>query len=332
MLAEINEKFAYLNIKAILDEMTEDGMIPNNTGAKHSQPLIGSMIVEEIYRKNGDKELLREIYPKLLQWNTWYYKNRMTKEGYMCWGTGTGGKDQEGLFGAKCESGMDNSPIFDDAVYDEKQGLCMIADVGLIGLFIKDCKELITFSEILGYSENINELENRMTRAQNALDTLWNEENGIFENLDLSMNKFCPRLSPFNFFSLFSSSISQSQKESIIKNHLLNEAEFWGEYVIPSISKNDPSFAEQHYWRGRIWAPLNALVYMALKDAEACEEAKLLAEKSERLLLENWNRSRRVYENYGAIDGLGDSARQSDAFYHWGALLGYIAVDAERLN
>jgi glycogen debranching enzyme len=171
-----------------------------------------------------------------------------------------------------------------------------------------------------------------MALAQKALDMLWNEEDCIFENLDLSMNKFCPRLSPFNFFSLFSSSISQSQKESIIKNHLLNEAEFWGEYVIPSISKNDPSFAEQHYWRGRIWAPLNALVYMALKDAEAYEEAKLLAEKSERLLLENWNRSRRVYENYGAIDGLGDSARQSDAFYHWGALLGYIAVDAESLN
>ena len=330
MLAEINEKFAYLNIKAILDEMTEEGMIPNNTGSNHSQPPVGSMVIDEIYRKNGDTELLREVYPKLMLWNKWYYDNRMTEEGYMCWGTGTYGKKKENLFGAKCESGMDNSPIFDDAVYDEARGICMIADVGLMGLFIKDCKALISFSKILGLSDNIAELETRMNRAQKALDTLWNEKEGIFENLDLATGKFCPRLSPFNFFSLFSS-ISESQKASIIKNHLLSESEFWGEYPLPSISKNDPSFYEQHYWRGRIWAPLNAIVYIALKDARAYAEAKLLAEKSERILLNCWQKDRRVYENYSAIDGSGDSARQSDAFYHWGALLGYIAIDAESL-
>ena len=31
-----------------------------------------------------------------------------------------------------------------------------------------------------------------------------------------------------------------------------------------------------------------------------------------------------------AVDGMGCSARQSDAFYHWGALLGYMALDALR--
>ena len=112
----------------------------------------------------------------------------------------------------------------------------------------------------------------------------------------------------------------------------MNETEFWGEYVLPSISRNDPAFTEQHYWRGRIWAPLNAIVYYALKDAGLYKEAKLLAEKSERMMLRIWEKEARVYENYGAIDGLGNSARQSDAFYHWGALLGYIAIDAEALN
>ena len=332
MLSLENEKFSYLNIQAILDEMTADGMIPNALGSHHSQPLVGSMVLEEIYRKNGNIGFLREVYPHLLRWNTWYYENRMTEEGYLCWGTGSYGQNKEDLFGAKCESGMDNSPIFDDAVYDEASGLCMIADVGLSGLFIKDCRSLIYFSEILGYSENIPKLKLRMERAQKALNTLWNEEDGIFENLDLFTGKFCDRLSPFNFFSLFSSDISETRKRSMIKRHLLNETEFWGEYVLPSISKNDPAFAEQHYWRGRIWAPLNAIVYHALKDAGLDNEAKLLAEKSESLMLKGWEKERRIYENYGATDGLGNSARQSDAFYHWGALLGYIAIDAENLK
>ena len=111
----------------------------------------------------------------------------------------------------------------------------------------------------------------------------------------------------------------------------MNETEFWGEYVLPSISKNDPSFTEQQYWRGRIWAPLNTIVYYALRDAGFHKEAKLLAEKGERMMLHVWKNESRIYENYGAIDGLGDSARQSDAFYHWGALLGYLAIDAEAL-
>ena len=331
MLSLENEKFCKLNLKAILDEMTDDGMIPNALGSHHSQPPVGSMVIEEIYKKNEDISLLREVYPYLLRWNTWYYENRMTKEGYLCWGTGSYGKDKEDLFGAKCESGMDNSPIFDDVVYDESSGLCMIADVGLSGLFIKDCRTLIAFSKILGYTEHIADLELRMERAQKALDSLWNEEDGIFENLDLITGKFCPRLSPFNFFSLFSPNVSDAQKKAIVEKHLLNETEFWGEYVLPSISKNDPSFTEQQYWRGRIWAPLNTIVYYALKDAGFHTEAKLLAEKGERMMLHVWKNESRIYENYGAIDGLGDSARQSDAFYHWGALLGYLAIDAEAL-
>ena len=331
MLSLENKRFSALNLKAILDEMTSDGMVPNAEGSNHSQPLVGSLVLEEIYKKNGDTALLREVYPYLLRWNTWYYENRMTKEGYFCWGTGSYGKNKEDLFGAKCESGMDNSPIFDDAVYDAESGLCMIADVGLSGLFIKDCRSLIGFSEILGYSENVGMLESRMNRAQKALDTLWNEENGIFENLDLVTGTFCGRHSPFNFFALFSPSVTEAQKKSIVENHLLNETEFWGEYVIPSISKKDYAFTEQHYWRGRIWAPLNTIVYHALKDAKLYREAKLLAEKSEKMMLRGWEKDRRIYENYGAIDGLGESARQSDAFYHWGALLGYIAIDAESL-
>ena len=331
MLSLEHPDAAWLNIKAILDEMTADGMIPNAEGSRHSQPLVGCMVLEEIFNRGKDAALLREVYPSLLRWNTWYYENRTTEEGYLCWGTGSYGKGKEDLFGAKCESGMDNSPIFDDAVYDEQRGFCMIADVGLMGLFIKDCLALIRFSEILGYTENIEALSLRLNRVKKALETLWNEEDGIYENLDLTTGKFCHRLSPFNFFSLFSPDIGEDRKKSILERHLLNEEEFWGEFPLPSISKKDYAFTEQHYWRGRIWAPLNAIVYHALKDANCLREAKLFAEQSEKLLLGSWATQHRVYENYGAVDGRGDSARQSDAFYHWGALLGYIAIDAEQI-
>jgi hypothetical protein len=127
-----------------------------------------------------------------------------------------------------------------------------------------------------------------------------------------------------------SESVTEEQKRRMIEGHLLNPEEFWGEYVLPSVSRRDYAFSEQHYWRGRIWAPLNYLVYEALKDAGLYAEAKMLAEKSEKLLLLEWEKHRHIHENYSAVDGMGCSARQSDAFYHWGALLGYMALDALR--
>ena len=124
--------------------------------------------------------------------------------------------------------------------------------------------------------------------------------------------------------------MTEEQKRRMMDEHLLNPEEFWGEYVLPSVSRRDYAFSEQHYWRGRIWAPLNYLVYEALKDAGLYAEAKMLAEKSEKLLLLEWEKHRQIHENYSAIDGMGCNARQSDAFYHWGALLGYMALDALR--
>ena len=65
----------------------------------------------------------------------------------------------------------------------------------------------------------------------------------------------------------------------MVKEHLLNTNEFWGKYVIPSVPKNDPAFKDNEYWRGRIWAPLNFLVYMGLNNYEFREVKRLFAEK-----------------------------------------------------
>lgn len=325
----------YLNVKEMLDAADVQGMVPNATSAKgnsqHSQPPVGSMVVENMFKNSGNIEFVKYVYPKLLAWNTWYYEHRMTEEGYMCWGSKNMVTGVGELFDAKCESGMDNSPIFDDAVYNEENGLCMMADVGLAGLFIKDCYALIELSRIAGTAEDAAMLEERISRAEHGLSMLWNGEDGIFENRDIVTGKLQQRLTPMNFFALYSHKISLQQKKLMVEKYLLNPEEFWGDYVLPSISRSDPAFSEQQYWRGRIWAPLNMLVYEALKEASLYDEARQLAEQSEKLFMIEWEKTRHVYENYSAVDGLGSSARQSDAFYHWGALLGYMAIDAQGL-
>lgn len=43
------------------------------------------------------------------------------------------------------------------------------------------------------------------------------------------------------------------QVKRMVEEHLLNPKEFWDEWVIPSLARDDPEFKDQNYWKGRIW-------------------------------------------------------------------------------
>jgi glycogen debranching enzyme len=114
------------------------------------------------------------------------------------------------------------------------------------------------------------------------------------------------------------------QAKTMVEKHLLNTKEFWGEWVIPSIERDDPAFKDQNYWRGRIWGPMNYLVYLGLNNYDDAETRKEFARKSYELFLKEWREKGHVHENYNAILGTGDDVSSSDQFYHWGAMLGYV--------
>ena len=89
----------------------------------------------------------------------------------------------------------------------------------------------------------------------------------------------------------------------------------------------DPAYADQDYWRGRIWAPMNFLVYLGLRNYPGLEKArKDLVEKSKALLLKEWREKRHIHENYNSDTGEGCGVKNSDSFYHWGGLLGLMAL------
>ena len=69
---------------------------------------------------------------------------------------------------------------------------------------------------------------------------------------------------------------------------------------------------------------MNYLVYLGLAKYDDAETRRAFAEKSYELFLKEWKEKRHVHENYNAILGTGDDVKNSDRFYHWGALLGYV--------
>jgi neutral trehalase len=334
-----NKELAYANVLAITSEITDRGFVPNfassrNKSEDRSQLPVASFVVREIYRKYREDWFVEEVFDELLTWNRWWPENRDI-DGYLAWGSDPYAHEElpewlEKAIGAKqgamWESGLDNSPMFDDAVFDDTLDQLMLADVGLMSAYILDCQSLSELAGALGKKEIQAELIERARVYSEKLETLWNEEFGLFLNKDLVTGEFSYRLSPTLFYPLLAKVPNQRQAKRMIEEHFYNPEEFWGEYVIPSISRNDAGFADNTYWRGRIWAPMNFLVYLGLRNYDLPEARKDLVSKSSNLLLQSWLSERHVYENYNSESGQGNDAGMSDKFYHWGALLGFIGL------
>ena len=335
-LASVGDRdLAYANAVEILREETPEGFVPNyaRPGWKsfdRSEPPVGAITVLGLYKRFHDRWLLEETFQPLLSWNRWWAKHRDVN-GYLAWGSdgqtpksnpddGSEGTAQ----GAIYESGLDNSPMYDGASYDSQSHLLEVADVGLMSMYVADCDALAEIADTLAKTEEARELRERSAQYRTKLATMWDEKAGIFLNKDLVTGESGLRLSPTNFYPMLALAATPDQAKRIVEKHLLNTDEFWGEWVIPSIERNDAAFHDQNYWRGRIWGPMNYLIYLGLANYDDAKVRKEFAQKSYNLFLKDWSEKRHVHENYNAITGTGDDVTSSDRFYHWGALLGYV--------
>ncbi|WP_345248166.1 MGH1-like glycoside hydrolase domain-containing protein [Nibrella saemangeumensis] len=330
-----NRPLAYANAVEATKGIDRFGMVPNYVAGgglgspDRSQPPVGSLMILALYHQYHDRWLLELTFDRLLRWNRWWPTHRDTG-GLLCWGSDNVPPDgaAHSWQGAAYESGLDNSPMYDGVPFNPKTNQLQLADVGLNSLYIADCKALAELAQVLDRPGEATELKQRADSYSKALQTLWQEEKGIFLNRRTDTGQFSDRLSPTLFYPMLAGVATPEQARRMVTEHLLNPAEFWGEWVLPSVARNDPAFSEQNYWRGRIWAPLNFLVYMGLRNYDLPEARKQLVEKSNQLLLKNWRESRSVPENFHA-SGVGrlpnEALNRSDSFYHWGALMGFMS-------
>lgn len=337
MLSHLNKELAYANIVEITNAQTPQGFIPNRvqSGNKysydHSQPPVGSLALWHIYQKYGDKWLLELLFDKLMKWNRWWYSTR-NWDGLMCWGSNPYESNHKEWYpipsrlASSLESGMDNTHMYDDVDFDMTRNLLCLQDVGLTSLYVMDCHNLALIAKELNRMSEYSELTERADMFSKNIQKLWCEEDGMFYNRDPRNGEFNKRTSPTNFYVMLAGAATQEQAKRIVNEHMLNPDEFGGDWLLPATPRNDPAFKDNNYWRGRIWAPLNFLVYLGMKNYDLPEETEKLVINSKELLMKGWREGRYVFENYNSVSGDGDDVRNSDKFYHWGALLGYMSI------
>jgi len=336
MLSTGCRELSYANAVEVCRSVDQLGFVPksrcdhNSMTEDTSQPPVGSMNVWKIYERYGEKWFLELVYDRLLAWNRWWPAARQT-DGLLCWGSNPvrirSGERSSGMKNqAVLESGLDNSQMYDDVRYNPETYQLAQQDVGLTSMYVMDCEYLTRIAEELGHTDDAREVSGRGDFFRNNIGRFWCEEDGMFYNINTDTGEFNKRTSPTNFYVLLAHAATTEQARRLVEEHLLNENEYWGEWVIPNAARNDPAYEEQDYWRGRIWGPTNFLVYLGLCNYDFPQVRNAFSDKGEKLLMKDWLDKGYIYENWNAITGDGGDRSNCDAFYHWGALLSYIAL------
>lgn len=322
------------NLDAVFAWQTDAGNFPclvtgNDAWLDRTQPPIASFVVWSLYDRLQDREVLRRYAAGLLRNARWWRARRALGDtGLLCFGTSLDAGD--GLYkgtklAAKDESTMDNSPLHDPVPFDEETGLLLAADVGLNSLAALDAEILARIFRELDDEATASELQTWSDSLKRRIgEWLWDDERDVFANRMFD-GTFVPSIAPTSFYPLAAGVGTDDQVERMITGYLNDPAKLGGDPGLPSVTRDDPAYADNVYWRGRIWGPLNFWVHQGLLRTGREEEAAELADRSWRLFESGW-RDRLCGENYNAETGAIHDQPDTDGFYAWGVLLASVLV------
>jgi hypothetical protein len=351
-LALESPQLAVSAIKAVLETQYPNGNIPNWRGRfggtpDRSQPPVGAFCVLKLFQRQGDMELLKTSYPVLRKWHA-FWKARKPNgqarrdgngDGLLEWGSDAQlvtekdkvppwEADAKGDQRAKWESGQDDLPNWDDVPYSAETGTMTMNCVDLNSLYALDASCLAQIAVLLSRRDEAETYQAEYEKMRELInDQLWNSrENFYFDRF--WDGRFSTHKAASNFYPLLARIPDDRRARLMLKHLFFNRKEFWGDYVIPSISRDDPAFndpknPDRQYWRGTIWPPTNYLIYQGLKSYGFDNEASEFAAKSVQLFMRTWTNFQLCPENFHPLTG--EAAGQR--FQSWGPLFVLMAVE-----
>jgi len=331
-------------LKAVLETQYPNGNIPNwrsrfGGTPDRSHPPIGSYVILKLFQRLGDLDFLRYAYPYLIRWHSFWkeegdngqIRRDGNRDGLLEWGTDTEFLPQsvppweeniEGKKRAMRESGQEDSPNWDDAPFSQDTGTLIMNCIDLNSLYALDTWCLAEIANILDKRDDYNNYFSEYETMKKLINEhLWDEREGFY--LDRYWDgRFSTRKAASNFYPLLAGIPDKTRALRMLR-HLLNPEEFWGEFVIPTISRDDPSYKDQQRWRGAIWPPTNYLIYQGLKAYHFDAIASELAKKSSDLFLRTWDNFQLCPENFDSRTGEAGGQR----YQSWGSLFALIALE-----
>jgi len=340
-----SSKHATEIIKAVLETQYPSGNIPNwrsrfGGTPDRSQPPIGSYVVLKLFQRLGDLDLLSYAYPYLVKWHSFWKEEKDNGQsrrdgngdGLLEWGTDpeylpqivpSWEENVEGKKRTMWESGEDDLPNWDEVPFNQETGTLTMNCIGLNSLYALDAWCLAQIADVIDIREDYESYLSEYETMKDLINThLWDDKEGFYFDRHWD-GRFSSKKAASNFYPLLAR-IPDRMMALRMNRHLLNPKEFWGDFVIPTISRDDPAFnKDQFSWRGAIWSSTNYLVYQGLKAYRFDAVASEFAKRSIELFLRTWENYQLCPENFDARTG----AARGHGFLSWGPLFALIALE-----
>lgn len=282
----IDAKLAEQLILSVFDNQYEDGMIPHMAGPEIrsaiTQPPVLAWGAWKVYEKSGNKDFLKKVFSHNKKFLEWCDTNRRPDEKPLyAWKTGKN-------VNCRCdESGMDNSPRFDEAK------LLYAIDFSCFVANEMRYMSKIAF-EIGEEKSSYDEKFAQISRAVN--ETLWDSSEGFYYDVDVYKKTYNRVETVASFLPLFAGICSESQAKSLVA--WLEDPETFGTALpIPCLSAKHKDYGTD-MWRGPVWLNYNYFIISGLECYGYHELAAQIREKTLCAINECYHRTGCIFEFY----------------------------------
>jgi hypothetical protein len=265
-----------------LDKQTSEGLIPGSFGLFTTQKGFKPPILSLAYWNNElDIEKIKEIYPKISEFNEWIYNNRQDSSGLFYWKTPK-------------ESNMENSLRFEGIKKNEPSQ--HIAAIDLNCYMIIQNNILIKMAEKLNLDKDISLFKEKSQRLKDLIiKKLWDNDLKIFSDYNLNEKSFINLKSICGFLPLLAEAASDDQI-NILLGRLGNPEEFFTPIPLPTVAIDDPRFDNSEY-NGPVWLSLSYLIIKGVEKIEP-EFASKISFKLVNNIMLDWQKRNSFYEYY----------------------------------
>ena len=313
-LAQYNPDLAKNQMRAMFDYQEPNGFIPDciyrdtliePNNYRNTKSPLAAWAVWEIYKQNKDVNFIKEFYPKLKNYHTWWYKERDHDQDGLCEFGSTDGT----LVAGKWESGMDNAVRFDNSkiLKNGEQAYSLDQEsVDLNSFLYAEKNYLAKMAKVLKLVNEEKIWTKESAKLKNQIQTqFWDAKTGWFYDTSIDGKNFIKDMGCEGFLPIWAEVASVEQAKSI-KNNLLNPDTFNTFVPLPTLAANQPKFKPDNgYWRGPIWLDQSYFGINGLEKYGYQNEANQLAHK----LIHNaegaLKKGKSIRENYNPITGKG---------------------------
>lgn len=280
-------------VLAILQCSKEDGFLPHMvTPSGHSeitQPPVLSWAALELYKFGKDIDFLKEVYSRLSKYLKWDIENRdINGNGLPEWIVGSD------PFCRCDESGMDNTPRFDEA----NEMDC----IDFSAFLANDMRCLSQIAKIIGKDDESDYWKEKFETLKEKINTiLWDENDGFYYDRKLSDGEFHKVKSVASFIPLFAGVCDESKAKKLVE-HLKNPKEFGTPFPIPTVSADDKTYKSRDMFCGTVWLNFNYLIALGLEDYGFNAEAQDLRKKTIETLKHWYLNDGVLYEFYDSMN------------------------------